>query len=129
EFKTAFRAKSYASELNSAYFVYNADDPQIQMFQQQRFGILRRAKDYHGIDSAFMAYYTEMPDDPKFSVISALADSVTKGAETTVDKVIAIRDYFLSKDENGDPLFRYSDNPGIPDIPSASKLMYFLFEN
>src|SRR5690606_30866052 len=34
-----------------------------------------------------------------------------------------------SKDENGDPLFRYTDNPGVPDIPSASKLMYFLFEN
>src|SRR5690606_31171625 len=34
-----------------------------------------------------------------------------------------------SKDENGDPLFRYTDNPGVPDIPSASKLLYFLFEN
>lgn len=129
EFKTAFRAKSYASELNSAYFVYNANDPQIQMFQEQRFEILRRAKDYEGVDSVFMAYYTEMPDDAKFNVISALADSITRDAQTPVDKVIAIRDYFLSKDENGDPLFRYSDNPGIPDIPSASKLMYFLFEN
>ncbi len=129
EFKTAFRAKSYASELNSAYFVYNADDPQIQMFQEQRFEILRRAKDYDDVDSAFMAYYTDMPDDTKFNVISALADSITRDAKTAVDKVIAIRDYFLSKDENGDPLFRYSDNPGIPDIPSASKLMYFLFEN
>jgi hypothetical protein len=35
----------------------------------------------------------------------------------------------LSKDEFGQPLFSYSDNPGIPGIPSANKLTYFLFEN
>jgi hypothetical protein len=54
---------------------------------------------------------------------------VTARAITPVDKVIALRDWFLSKDEGGQPLFKYTDNPGIPDIPSASKLMYFLFEN
>jgi hypothetical protein len=43
--------------------------------------------------------------------------------------MIAIRDYFLSKDEYGQPLFKYSDNPGVPGIPSANKLNYFLFEN
>ncbi|MGN6567834.1 MAG: transglutaminase-like domain-containing protein, partial [Flavipsychrobacter sp.] len=67
--------------------------------------------------------------DAKFSKISELAHEVTKSAKTPVDKVIAIRDYFLSKDENGDPLYKYTDNPGVPDIPSASKLMYFLTEN
>ncbi|HXL55064.1 MAG TPA: transglutaminase-like domain-containing protein, partial [Chitinophagaceae bacterium] len=36
--------------------------------------------------------------------------------------------YFLSKDEFDQPLFKYSDNPGIPGLPSASKLNYFLFE-
>jgi len=129
EFKSAFRAKSYASELNSAYFVYNAPDPQIRMFQQQRFEVLRRVTDYSSVAPRFMAYYTFMPGDQKFRAIATLADSITRNARTPVDKVIAIRDYFLSKDENGDPLFKYTDNPGIPDIPSASKLLYFLFEN
>jgi hypothetical protein len=35
----------------------------------------------------------------------------------------------LSKKENGDQLFSYTDNPGEPDIPNASKLLYFLNEN
>src|SRR5690606_12773263 len=50
EFKTAFRAKSYVSELNSAYFIYNAEDPQIKAFQEQRFEVLRKVKDYEGVD-------------------------------------------------------------------------------
>ncbi|RYE19804.1 MAG: transglutaminase domain-containing protein, partial [Sphingobacteriales bacterium] len=129
EFKSAFRAKSYVSELNSAYFVYNAQDPQIAKFQEQRFEVLRKAAGYEDMDKKFMQYYTYMPGDVKFSKISELAHKVAANKTTAVDKVISIRDYFLSKDENGDPLFKYTDNPGIPDIPSASKLMYFLFEN
>lgn len=128
EFKSAFRAKSYVSELNSAYFVYNATDPQIRQFQEKRFEVLRKVLTYQGTDSRFMKYYTYMPGDAKFQNIGALAQKVTANAKTPVDKVIAIRDYFLSKDENGEPLFKYTDNPGVPDIPSASKLMNFLFE-
>ena len=129
EFKTAFRAKSYVSELNSAYFIYNADNPQIRAFQEQRFEVLRKVTDYSDVDKTFMNYYTKMPRDAKFQKITQLAQKITANAKTPVDKVLAIRDYFLSKDENGEPLFSYTDNPGIPDIPSASKLMYFLFEN
>ncbi len=129
EFKSAFRAKGYVSELNSAYFVYNAQNPDIKKFQEQRFEVLRQVKGYDGTDKQFMDYYTYMPRDAKFNSISELAHRVTQNAKTPVDKVIAIRDYFLSKDENGEPLYSYTDNPGIPDIPSASKLMYFLFEN
>ncbi len=129
EFKSAFRAKSYVSELNSAYFVYNAQDEQIKNFQQQRFEVLRKVKGYDGMDPRFMSYYTFMPQDDKFRSIASLAARVTAEAKTPVDKVLAIRDYFLSKDENGEPLYKYTDNPGVPDIPSASKLMYFLFEN
>src|SRR6478672_13483869 len=70
-----------------------------------------------------------MPGDAKFKNISDLAHKVTENAKTSVDKVIALRDWFLSKDPAGQPLFKYTDNPGIPDIPNASKLMYFLFEN
>lgn len=129
EFKSAYRAKSYISDLNSAYFVYNADDPQIKKFQEQRFDILRKVTGYTGVDARLMKYYTFMPADAKFNRIRTLAADVTKGKITPVDKVLAIRDYFLSKDENGDPLFSYTDNPGVPDIPDASKLQYFLFEN
>ena len=130
EFKTAFRAKSYVSELNSAYFVYNPQkNEQLQKFQQQRFQILRTAPGYENMDKRFMQYYTYMPSDVKFKEISDLAHKVTAKADKTVDKVLAIRDYFLSKDENGEPLYKYTDNPGVPDIPSASKLRYFMFEN
>lgn len=129
EFKTAFRAKSYVSQLNSAYFVYNSPDTNIRKFQAMRFKVLREVTSYADVDKRFMSYYTYMPGDAKFGKISQLAHEVTKNAKTPVDKVIAIRDYFLSKDENGDPLYKYTDNPGVPDIPSASKLMYFLTEN
>jgi len=129
EFRTAFRAKSYTSLLNSAYFVYNAQNPQIRKFQEQRFEVLRKAGGYEGMDKKFMSYYTYMPGDAKFRVIADMAHKITGNAKTTVDKVLAIRDYFLSKDENGEPLYKYTDNPGVPDIPSASKLMYFVQEN
>ncbi len=129
EFKTAYRTKSYTSELNSAYFVYNSPDPIIKKLQEQRFEVLRTAPSYERTDKRFMQYYTYMPSNTKFKTISDLAHKVTAKANTPIDKMIAIRDYFLSKDENGDPLYKYTDNPGIPDLPSASKLMYFLFEN
>lgn len=129
EFSSAYRAKSYVSALNSAYFVYNAPDPAIKAFQESRFEILRSVKNYHNIDPEIKKYYTNMPQGERFDHIKQLADSITQSKNTPVDKVIAIRDYFLSKDENGKPLFSYTDNPGVPDIPSASKLYYFLFEN
>lgn len=129
QFSSAFRAKGYVSELNSAYFVYNAKDPQIKLFQEQRFEVLREAGGYEKVDKKFMDYYTRMPNDAKFKRITALANKVAGIGKTPVDKVLAIRDYFLSKDEDGNPLYSYTDNPGVPDIPSASKLMYFMFEN
>lgn len=130
EFKSAFRAKSYVSELNSAYFIYNAQkNKELAQFQEQRFEVLRKVTDYDGLDAKFTQYYTFMPGDAKFQRIANLAKEITAKANTPVDKVLAIRDYFTSKDENGDPLFKYTDNPGVPDIPDASKLQYFLFEN
>lgn len=129
EFKTAFRAKGYVSELNSAYFIYNSPDKQIRKFQEQRFEVLRTAPGYEAMDKKFMSYYTYMPADAKFKKISDLARQVTGQQEKTIDKILAIRDYFLAKDENGQQIYKYTDNPGVPDIPDASKLMYFLFEN
>lgn len=129
EFKSAYRAKSYTSLLNSAYFVYNVDNPAIRKFQEKRFNVLRQVANYQGVDDKFMKYYTFMPSDEKFKSISDLAHKITDTAKTPVDKVIAIRNYFLAKDENGDKIYKYTDNPGIPDLPNASKLMYFLNEN
>ncbi len=131
EFTAAFRTRSMCSKLNSAYFIYNAqEDPEIAQFQETRFELLRQ-EDGKGpaLDAPFKRYYTYMPADPKWSRIGQLARQVTAGKKTTIDKVLAIRDYFLSKDAAGDPLFKYTDNPGIPDLPSASRLLYFLFEN
>jgi hypothetical protein len=130
QFKSAYRAKMWVSDLNSAYFIYNpAGNQSLEAFQQQRFEQLRNAKSYQGIDRKFMDYYTFMPKNEEYNRIRELAQSLTKNARTPVDKMIAIRDYFTGKDEFGQPLFRYSDNPGIPGLPSASKLNYFLFEN
>jgi hypothetical protein len=128
-FKSAFRAKAYVSELNSAYFIYNAKDPQLKAFQEQRFQVLRKAGTYENVDKRFIDYYTQMPKDAKFQRITSLSNKISAQAKTPVDKVLALRDYFLSKDAEGNPLFSYTDNPGVPDIPSASKLMYFLFDN
>lgn len=128
-FRSAYRAKSYISELNSAYFVYNAPDPVIRQFQEQRFETLRQVKNYQGVSSKLMSYYTRMPAGKEFAAIRHLADSIAEGKSLPVDKVIAIRDYFLAKDANGKPIYSYTDNPGVPDIPNASLLKYFLFQS
>jgi protein-glutamine gamma-glutamyltransferase len=126
KFTSAYRVKSYISELNSAYFVYNVDTPQIRKFQEMRFKELRTVTNYKGVDSTFMAYYTRMPAGKKFSVISEMAHQIMDTAKLPVDKVLAIRNYFLSKNESEEPLYKYTDNPGEPDIPSASRLIDFL---
>ena len=130
QFKSAYRAKMWVSELNSAYFIYNpSGNKMLDAFQQQRFKALRKADSYNGMDKKFMDYYTFMPKNADYNRITELSQKITKDAKTPVDKMVAIRDYFLGKDEFGQPLFKYSDNPGIPGLPSASKLNYFLFEN
>jgi hypothetical protein len=130
QYKSSYRAKMWVSDLNSAYFIYNpAGNQQLQTFQEFRFNRLREIKKIIGPDKQFMDYYTFMPKDEEYKKISQLAKEITANAVTPIDKMIAIRDYFLSKDEFGQPLFKYSDNPGIPGIPSANKLTYFLLEN
>lgn len=130
QYKSAYRAKMWVSDLNSAYFVYNpAGNMMLDLFQQNRFDALRKVNNFTGIEKKFMKYYTFMPSNSDYNRLRFLADSITKNAKAPIDKIIAIRDYFLSKDENGQPLFKYSDNPGIPGLPSANKLNYFLTEN
>jgi len=130
QYASAYRAKMWVSDLNSAYFIYNpAGNKSLEAFQQQRFDLLRRIKDFQGMDKTFYDYYTFMPKNEEYKKITELAKQITANAKTPIDKMLAIRNYFLGKDEFGQPLFKYSDNPGIPGIPSASKLTYFLFEN
>ncbi|MDA3614766.1 transglutaminase-like domain-containing protein [Polluticaenibacter yanchengensis] len=131
-YKSAYRTKMLVSDLNSAYFVYNAtDDPFLQNFQKQRFEILRTADLYNDVPKDFLDYYTFMPAGAEYDSISNLAKQIVQKADarTVVDKTIAIKDYFLAKDEDNLPTFKYSDNPGVPGIPSANKLTFFLFEN
>ncbi len=130
QFKSAYRAKMLVSDLNSAYFVYNpAGNKQLEDFQKQRFDELRKVTNWNNEDSVFMHYYTFIPKGEDFDSIRTLANKITQNISSPVDKIIAIRNYFLSNDETGQPLFKYTDNPGVPGLPSASKLNYFLFEN
>ncbi len=131
-YRSAYRAKMLVSELNSAYFVYNpAGNKDLEQFQQQRFDVLRKSKGFESLPRNFYDYYTYIPRGYDYDSIRALANQIVKekGAVAPVDKIIAVRDYFLKKDENGQPTFKYSDNPGIPGMPSANKLTYFLFQN
>lgn len=129
EFSNGYRAKSYVSDLNSAYFIYNSQNPEIVAFQQQRFDALRKAKGYENMDKAFMKYYTFFPTNGQYKPVKELADSLARNKKTTIDKVLSIRDYFLARNELGEQTYKYADNPGVPGLPGASKLLYFLFES
>lgn len=130
QYTSAYHAKMWVSDLNSAYFVYNpAGNTILEDFQKTRYDLLRSDSNYVGIDSEFLDYYTRMPEGKSYQQIIQLADTLTSGDSTNMDKMLAIRDYFLSKDEFGQPLFQYSDNPGEPGLPGANKLAYFLFDN
>jgi transglutaminase-like putative cysteine protease len=131
-YKSAYRTKMLVSDLNSAYFVYNpAGDPGLELFQEQRFTALRTIEDYRDAPADFMQYYTQMPVGASYDSIRMLAQSIADSATvlTPIDRMIAIRDFFLATDSSGNPTFKYSDNPGIPGLPSANKLCYFLFDS
>lgn len=132
KFRSAYRAKMNVSALNSAYFVYNpAGEKDLEKFQEERFRELRNVQNYGGTPQNFMQYYTTMPTGAEYDSIRVLAKQIVAkaGAKSYVDQIIAMRNYFLAKDENGLPTFYYTDNPGVPGMPSASKLNYFLFQN
>lgn len=130
QYKFAYNVYSEVSELNSAYFVYNTNEPAIVNYQKRRNSILRKAKNYDDESKDFMNYYTELPEGDLYNKIDRLADSLTKGDKTTIDKILSIRNYFLTKDENGKQLYTYTLTPGKPtdpNIPNASLLNEFLF--
>ncbi|WCO01735.1 transglutaminase domain-containing protein [Psychroserpens ponticola] len=130
DYKFAYNVYSEVSELNSAYFVYNTNNQSIVDYQESRYRTLRQAKNYDGEDDRFMEYYTEMPEGDLYNQIDQLADSLTIGDKTTIDKILSIRNYFLSEDEYGKPLYTYTLTPGKvtdPNIPNASMLGEFIF--
>jgi hypothetical protein len=57
QYKSAYRAKMWVSDLNSAYFIYNpAGNKQLEAFQEGRFEQLRNSNSYAGVDKKFMDY-------------------------------------------------------------------------
>lgn len=130
QYKSAYKAKMWVSTLNSAYFVYNpAGNNELEAFQQMRYAALRQAQPYGQEGKAFLDYYQSLPKGKSYEKIYQLANQIAGKESTVMDKMLKIRDYFLEKDANGNPLFQYTDNPGVPGIPDANKLNYFLFQN
>ena len=102
----------------------------MRKFQEERFKTLRKIENYDEVEEEYLNYYTKMPTGGVYDKIVSLAEELTRDAKTPIDKILALRDYFLSKDENGEPRFVYTLTPGSPtdpNIPDASLLNNFLF--
>lgn len=131
-FISGYKITSYASELNNAYFVYNISaNPMLEGIQDKRHEELRSVKGYTKIDNKFLNYYTALPTGGIYDSISKLAFSLVGKDARPVDKVIAVRDFFLKRNENGKRIFRYSLKAGAvddPNIPSSKMLYNFLFK-
>jgi transglutaminase-like putative cysteine protease len=128
QYTSAYRAKMWVSELNSAYFVYNNTDRDRSMenFQEQRFGLLRSVKNFDDTDSAFINYYTSFPNNPSYDTVKSIAQTIISNARATtpIDKILAIRDYFMQNDESGNPVYKYSDV--ATTVPSGTRILNFL---
>lgn len=131
-FRSGYHVRSYSSELNNAYLVYNPSaNPMIAAYQQERVDELSSITDYKTMDSLYYAYYTQLPKGSLFDSIRVLALQVTATAKTPIEKVMAIRDYFLSTKPDGSLLYRYTLDPGAPgdpNIPTGGMLRNFLFK-
>jgi len=131
-FKSAYKVRSFTSELNNAYFVYNISaSPQLERIQKQRHDELRTVPDYSKVDREFYEYYVKQPTGGIYDSITALALSLAPMDAKPVDKVLAVRDFFLKRNENGKRIFRYTLKAGAlddPNIPSSRMLYDFLFK-
>lgn len=131
-FLSAYKIYTYASDLNNAYFVYNISaNPMLEPLQDQRHDELRSIKNYRSTDRAFLNYYTQMPTGGVYDSIAQLAAQLVPKDATPVDKVLAVRDFFLQRNENGKRVFRYTLKAGAvddPNIPSSKMLYDFLFK-
>jgi protein-glutamine gamma-glutamyltransferase len=131
-FLSAYKIASFTSDLNNAYFVYNISaSPKLEAIQEQRHDELRNVNNYNRIDSKFLDYYTQMPSGGIYDSISKLALNLIPKDAKPVDKVLAVRDFFLQRNENGKRIFRYTLKAGAvddPNIPSSKMLYNFLFK-
>jgi protein-glutamine gamma-glutamyltransferase len=131
-FLSAYKIYTYASDLNNAYFVYNISaNPILEPIQDQRHDELRSIKNYRSTDRTFLDYYTQMPTGGIYDSIAQLAAKLVPKDATPVDKVLAVRDFFLQRNENGKRVFRYTLKAGAvddPNIPSSKMLYDFLFK-
>jgi protein-glutamine gamma-glutamyltransferase len=131
-FIQGYKIASFTSELNNAYFVYNISaSPTLEPLQEQRHDELRSVRSYEKLNQEFFDYYTKIPTGGIYDSISKLALNLTSKASKPVDKVIAVRDFFLKRNENGKRIFRYTLKAGAvddPNIPSSKMLYNFLFK-
>jgi protein-glutamine gamma-glutamyltransferase len=131
-FIQGYKIASFTSELNNAYFVYNISaSPTLEPLQEQRHDELRSVKSYEKTKQEFFDYYTKMPTGGIYDSISKLALNLIPKSSKPVDKVIAVRDFFLKRNENGKRIFRYTLKAGAvddPNIPSSKMLYNFLFK-
>jgi hypothetical protein len=131
-FLSAYKIISFASELNNAYFVYNISvNPGLEAIQEKRVEELRTVQNYKAIDKKFIDYYTVYPSGAIYDSIAKLARSLSSMNSRPVDKVIAVRDYFLKRNDAGKRVFRYTMQAGAvddPNIPSSKMLYDFLFK-
>jgi transglutaminase-like putative cysteine protease len=131
QYTSAYRAKMWVSDLNSVYFVYNNTDKNviIQNFQEQRFNMLRTVKNFNDVDTAFINYYTKYPSSSAYDTVRAIAQTIVgeAKAKTPVDKILAIRDYFMQTGESGKNLYRYSDI--ATSVPPGGRILNFLLND
>jgi transglutaminase-like putative cysteine protease len=131
QYTSAYRAKMWVSELNSAYFVYNNTDGDLSMynFQEQRFNLLRAVKNFNKVDTAFINYYTRYPANPAYDTIKSLAQTIVDEAQakTPIDKILAVRDYFMKADDAGNAIYRYSDV--ATTVPPGNRILNFLLND
>ncbi|HQV31486.1 MAG TPA: transglutaminase domain-containing protein, partial [Calditrichia bacterium] len=126
-FTSVYQCSSLISIWNLPPFLYSSNQPELVQFRDQRAQALRSAGNYSGLDSGFMAYYTDI--DRNDSLIINLANQLTGDKKTPYDKVDAIVDYFTGFEEDGNRRFTYTLEPGAPADPKQSFMHYFLFEN
>jgi hypothetical protein len=125
QYTSAYRAKMWVSDLNSAYFVYNNTEGDLSMynFQEQRFNLLRTVKNFDDVDTAFVNYYTKYPANPVYDTIKTIAQAIVDNAEakTPIDKILAVRDYFIEND------YKYSDV--ATTVPPGTRILNFLLND
>jgi transglutaminase-like putative cysteine protease len=131
QYTSAYRAKMWVSELNSAYFVYNntEGDLSVRNFQEQRFNLLRTVKDFDRVDTTFFNYYTRYPASPQYDTIKRLAQTIIDEAhaKTPIDKILAIGHYFMKPDKMGNAIYQYSDV--ATTVPPGARILNFLLND